>query len=699
MAAQKLALRLHFFKLFLLIGLSAASLTAQATSFETGLYPVMERGGCRACHNTDGVASATRLQLPEAGAPASKVEAFGRSLVALVDRSNPDSSLLLQKPTNRIRHAGGERIKVGSPEEGVLKAWIARLAQLSGPELSMALRYRQEAETGSGVQNADPVLRRLTHSQFNHTVRDLLGDQTAPANQFPAEDFVNGFRNQSQGQSLSPLLIEGYSAAAERLARSAFRGGDSHTLIPCSPSPACRVRFVREFGLKAFRRPLDSSEQKRYEALMGHETDFLKGAQLVVEAMLQSPNFLFRLEATPEPKLKAWATASRLSYALWDTMPDTELRAAAARGELSTRDGVDKVLRRMLQDPRARESLNEFVSQWLRFDRLLTASKDRRKYPLYTRETAVAMTEEARTFVSDLVWNDHDFMTLFTADYGHVSQELAPIYGVTAPAKDFDRVPFPADSQRAGLLGEGLFLALTAKPDESSPTARGLFVREQFLCQHVPDPPPGVNTNLPAVTEANPQTNRDRMTEHATNPSCASCHKLIDPIGFGLEKFDAVGARREKLILQFRGAARANAAVAATPAKDGILAKDAIIPAKDATPPKEGKGRFATRTVNLDLDTAGDVAGLPDSQFSSPAELGAVLAKSAQCQECMVKQYFRYTAGRLETAADRPILRKAFDDFRHSQFRFKELIVSLILQREFPGQEGPTHVAGNYKSR
>ena len=122
------------------------------------------------------------------------------------------------------------------------------------------------------------------------------------------------------------------------------------------------------------------------------------------------------------------------------------------------------------------------------------------------------MTEEARTFVSDLVWNDHNFMTLFTADYGHVNAELAAIYGVAAPAKDFDRVPFPAGSERAGILGQGLFLALTAKPDDSSPTARGLFVREQFLCQHVPDPPPGVNTNLPPVTEAKPQTNRDRMT-------------------------------------------------------------------------------------------------------------------------------------------------------------------------------------------
>ena len=166
-------------------------------------------------------------------------------------------------------------------------------------------------------------------------------------------------------------------------------------------------------------------EQKRYEALMATETDFLKGAQLVVEAMLQSSNFLFRLDETSDPKWKPYVTASRLSYAIWDSMPDAELFAAAARGELATPQGVEKAARRMLDQPRAREALDEFVSQWLRFDRILTASKDRRKFPQFTRETAVAMTEEARAFVGDLVWNDRNFMDLFTANYGFVNAELA----------------------------------------------------------------------------------------------------------------------------------------------------------------------------------------------------------------------------------------------------------------------------------
>ena len=663
---------------------ACGTLAAQNLDFRTTLYPILEKAGCRACHNAEGVASATRLHFPERDSNPEKIAAFGNSLVVLVDREHPDDSLLFKKPTARIPHTGGQRIKPGSQEEIVLKAWIGRLTQLSGTDLATALKYR-ELESAD-KSNIAPVneLRRLTHSQYNHTVRDLLGDQTSPAMEFPPEDFINGFRNQSRGQSVSPLLVEAYSNAAEKLARAAFRGGDTHGLIPCKPSVECGKRFVQEFGKRAFRRPLDKGEQQRYEALLAREPDFFKGTQLVVEAMLQSSNFLFWLDTTPDPKLKSWATASRLSYSVWDTMPDAELFGAAERGELSTRQGVEKQVRRMLADPRAHESLDEFVSQWLRFDRLVTASKDRRKFPYFTRETINAMTTETRTFVSDLVWNDDDFMKLFTANYGYVSPELARIYGVTAPAKDFDKVPFPANSERAGILGQGLFLALTAKPEDSSPTARGLFIREQFLCQHVPDPPPGVNTNLPPVTAAKPQTNRERMSEHATNPSCATCHRLMDGVGFGLEKFDAIGARRDQLVLEFH-----------TKSKDDDE--------------EEGHSHPPDKIVTLPLDTRAFVAGIPNSEFSSPVQLGAVLASSALCQECIVRQYFRYQAGRTDTPADRPLLNAVTENFRSSGFHFKELILSLVVLREFPDSQSAENsphrgdslenVADNHRAR
>jgi len=182
--------------------------------------------------------------------------------------------------------------------------------------------------------------------------------------------------------------------------------------------------------------------------------------------------------------------------------------------------------------------------------------------------------------------------------------------------------------------------------------------------------------NLPPVTEAKPQTNRDRMTEHASNATCKTCHSLIDPIGFGLEKFDAVGARREKFQLQFAAARGAGAAA--------------------------GGRRGGFKTMDIDIDVAGYVTGVQDAQgnpnsaFASPAQLGAVLAKSKNCQECVATQYFRYTTGREKTAADRPAIRKIVDDFRKSQFHFKELIISMVLQREFPNAGGTVNVAANH---
>src|SRR5262245_30883799 len=187
----------------------------------------------------------------------------------------------------------------------------------------------------------DTPVRRLTHSQYNNTVRDLLNDQTRPSDALPPEDFVNGFKNQAAAQGIPPLLADVYHKAATKLARSAFLGGDDrHQLIPCKPRSAgdaeCAMKFVSQFGLKAFRRPLSESEVKRYVALLAAEARksgrFVDGAQLVVETMLQSPKFLFRLEAG----LPAYDAANRLSYFLWDSMPDEELLRAAGSGELNT---------------------------------------------------------------------------------------------------------------------------------------------------------------------------------------------------------------------------------------------------------------------------------------------------------------------------------------------------------------------------
>jgi hypothetical protein len=641
---------------------SATSAASLSDSFAGKLYPVLERAGCRSCHHAEGVASATRLHFPAEKAPAEVIEAFGNSLVELVDRSHPDQSLLFIKPTNRIKHTGGERIRKGSAEEALWLEWVKHLASLSDAEVTQALSYRK-AELPRAGAAPEVMLRRLTHRQYANTVRDLLGESSDPSNQFPPEDFVEGFKNQYRSQSLSPTQIEAYTLAAERLSRRAFLRGDSRHLIPCRytgpDAGKCRSEFIQTFGRRAFRRPLDAKEFKLYEVIFQGESDFLRGAQSVVEAMLQAPSFLFWMEDAPRSDWKPYAAASRLAYSLWDTMPDDDLLRRAAAGELDSAQGLERIARRMLDDRRAKDAVDEYVSQWLRFDRALASARERRSFPMFSRELVSAMLEEARRFVGDLVFTDRNFMDVFRASYGFVNADLASLYGVKAPARDFSRVEFPAAQERAGVLGQALFLTLTSKPEDTAPTARGLFVREQFLCQRVPPPPPGVDTNLPPVAQSRPVTNRERLAGHASNPACAGCHRLIDPIGFGLEKFDAIGARREKFKLLFY--------------------------------PDVHEAKVPSKVIELDLDTSGQIAGIENSEFSSPRQLGEILAESKQCQECMARQVFRYLAGRHETEADEPRISRALGEFKASGFHFKELLISLVASER--SSHGERHYA------
>jgi hypothetical protein len=636
------------YALMLLVA-AARGLYSQPLSFIDDVYPAFEKAGCKHCHNPDGVASGTRLHFPDESATKQRISAFGESLVELVDRGNPAKSILLAKPTNRIKHSGGEKIQKGSADEAVLTRWIGYLASMPDARVRQALLYKR-SESKSYEQATTVVLRRLTHQQYANTVRDLLKEAGDVTSNFPPEDFVDGFKNQYKSQSLSPIQVEAYSATAERLAGNVFRRGDSRTLIPCDYSGAkqakCRSEFIQIFGRRAFRRPLTIEETSRYEAIFKAEADFFGGAKAVIEGMLQSPAFLFLMETTPRVEWKPYATASRLAYVLWNTMPDDALLDSAAKGELSGAEGIERIARRMLADKRAKQALDEFASQWLRFDRALAAARERRTFPMFSRELVSSMIEEARRFVGDLVWNDRNFMDLFRADYGFVNSELASVYKVTAPARDYDRVQFPPEQGRPGVLGQALFLTLTSKPEETAPTSRGLFVREQFLCQQVPPPPPGVDTNLPALEETLPKNNRERLASHTTNKACSSCHALIDPIGFAFEKFDAVGMYHEKPKLLFY--------------------------------PDEHEAKVPKKEVLLDVDTSGHVAGLPNSEFTGPMQLGEVLASAEQCQECIVKQVFRYVMGRRDTRADAPLVRQAFERFKASGYHFKELLVSLV---------------------
>jgi hypothetical protein len=308
-----------------------------------------------------------------------------------------------------------------------------------------------------------------------------------------------------------------------------------------------------------------------------------------------------------------------------------------------------------MADGRARLAMNQFLAEWLRFDRVKGALRERKLYPEFGAELIGAMLEETSRLFGHLVWEDKSFLEFFTAEYSFLSYSLANLYEVPAPASEFGMVRFPAGGKRAGVLGHASFLTVTSKPAETAPTERGLFVREHFLCQMVPPPPPGVSTTLPVISDEKPITNRERLAGHLSSPTCASCHRLVDPIGFGFEQFDAIGRYREKQIAL-------------------------VYPPVDTT--KKNVRRDGV-PVAIPVDTRATMLGLPNSDFSNPAEAGRILAATPACQRCVVKQFFRYATGRAETEADRPHLDEAYDRFVKSGFRFRELMLAVVTSRPF----------------
>jgi hypothetical protein len=283
--------------------------------------------------------------------------------------------------------------------------------------------------------------------------------------------------------------------------------------------------------------------------------DFEAGIRLAVQAVLASPKFIFRLEQ--EPTLKNAAAfrladddiASRLSFFLWDSVPDAELVKAANQGQLKTPWGIEKQVRRMLADPRAESLSTRFAGQWLRLQDLDKIHPDYLFYPQYDDTLANAMKRETELFFNSLVKEDHSVLDLLTADYSFVNERLAKHYGIpNITGTEFQRVKLP--EYRRGLLGQGSILTLTSVADRTSPVQRGKWVMEVLLGTPPPPPPPGVNQNLDetagASVDGHLRSTRERMEEHRKNPACSSCHRVIDPLGLALDNFDVTGAWRIK---------------------------------------------------------------------------------------------------------------------------------------------------------
>jgi hypothetical protein len=393
--------------------------------------------------------------------------------------------------------------------------------------------------------------RRLTREQYAATVRDLLGDVGAAADKLPADDASDGLFVSPATLIVSPSWAENALGAAEDIARAAVTRLD--TLVPCPAAEGerCARTFFQSFGKRAFRRPTTADEVEGLLAVFragSASGGFARGIELGLQAILQSPSFLYRIELGQSKgsipgaaKLTPYEVASRLSYALWGTMPDEALMRAADDDRLSTPVELAAHARRMLEHPRARHTLVAFTERWFGMELLDEVMKDPDRYPQFNEAMILAMKREVHTFVEQVVFEgDGRFQTLLSASYGYPDATLAGLYGVTAPAAG-GKVTLPVD-QRSGLLTSVGVLTAHTFSDESAAIHRGKFVRERLLCTPPPDPPADLMVEPPAPQPGVPT--RQRLIQHIADPACQPCHEYMDPIGFAFENYDGIGRWR-----------------------------------------------------------------------------------------------------------------------------------------------------------
>lgn len=419
------------------------------------------------------------------------------------------------------------------------------------------------------------VVRRLTRAEYDNTVRDLLGVRfdLAAAVGMPDDTTGDAFDNLAAALAVSDSLMEKYFAAAdlavEKLYETAPRKGQRpkpgtpptpfEVAVPVRPAwfvpPRAAARVVAAtLARRAYRRPVEPRDVDRLLTLFDKQlaagATFDTALKPVIKAVLVSPNFLLRVErnraADPDAACRVGdhELAVRLSYFLWSSMPDAELSATADHGELSKPDVYEKQVRRMVADPKARALTVNFAAQWLQLRKLPDARPSTEFFPTFTPRLRRAMADEAATFFDHLRTENRPVTDLLDADYTYLNDELAKHYGIKGKfGPELQRVKLD-DPNRGGLLGMGAVLAVTSHTNRTSPTLRGKYVLDVVLGTPPPPPPPNVSQIDEAKGGKEAKTFRELLAVHATNATCAGCHKKIDPLGFGLENFDPVGRFR-----------------------------------------------------------------------------------------------------------------------------------------------------------
>jgi hypothetical protein len=490
-------------------------------------------------------------------------------------------------------------------------------------------------------------LLRLNIREYNNTVRDLLGVNTSPADAFPLDVDAQGFTFHRYG-IVSTLDASRLQEAAEGLAQAA----NVTMLAPCAATTAgaaqdaCATTFIKTFGAKAYRRPLLQAEIDRLTAL--YQTgktslmlDYTGGIRLIIEGMLQSAPFLYHWELGPSQAtlegsvvhLGPYETASRLSYFLWRSMPDQALFDAAAANKLATDTDIETQARRMLADPKGKDTMSAFFLEWLALEQVPDRPKDLTVYPQWTDDLKAAMVAETQAFVGNTIYDGNGSLsTMLTAKFSFVNQPLATLYGVSGVTGTATQQVSLNPMQRSGLLTQSGFLTLTGASDGSNPVKRGRRVYEGFLCGTLPPPPPNVPPPQPASAGG---TTRQRFMQHDQQACAQGCHNVMDPIGYGFEHYDGLGAYRT--------------------VDNGL--------------PVDSSG-------SIEIDNV-------KKTFADAVELTNILATSPQVQGCMVMQMMRFALLRDNTTDDQASLNNAYTTFSDGAFAMKEILVGVAKTRTF----------------
>jgi len=473
---------------------------------------------------------------------------------------------------------------------------------------------------------------------------------------FPADDRGDDFDNTADVLTVSPLHLSTYNMAASSLIAAAMGAPTQRPLLVncdlAAGGAACARTSLEAFVPRAWRRPVTTAEIDRLMALVnsattqGDSTEI--GFTLAVRAVLLSPNFMYRPEIDPSPTslsphpLNDYELASRISYFLWSSMPDDPLFAAAKAGNLHEQGTLTSHVARMLADPKAQALIDNFAGQWLFIRKIDEVTPDPTLFPKFDASLRAALKSETQLLFREVAFHGLPADQLLSAPFTFANDRLAQYYGLppvgsTTPV----RVDLSGTTQRRGLLSHGGLLTVNSHADRTSPVLRGKYVLTELLCKTIAPPPPTVNTKV-AADSTGTKTLRQVLEAHAQIPLCASCHNQMDPIGFGMENYDAVGAYRTK---------------------DGTLP----------------------------IDSTGM---LPSGQmFSGLVDLAKIIGSDPAFPTCMATKLYTYALGRGVDQTDPnnldvPTLDAVSNGFASNGLKFQDLVTRIVLSPTFLNRRG-----------